>query len=230
MAYCGLLPLAKQVTEVQLETLLSDFVSNMEPDNETMQALQKIFALGYPPAGPAGAGLLLGDQVQRRVLRRPGELCAGGPGVYSGSRGYAPYRSIAEEAMADGSRVLLFAACKPGPNGRGIPPLPLAFVLLRNPVRENAKETFAYFHDQGVTVKGHLWGQPRHRLRRRPGSGDCGAERYIDASTLETYEDIEEACEEYNVFGRVKPNQKKLLIQAPAKRRPHGGHDRRRRQ
>ena len=41
MAYCGMLPLATQVTEAQLEKLLSDFVSNMEPDNETMQALQK---------------------------------------------------------------------------------------------------------------------------------------------------------------------------------------------
>lgn len=36
-----MLPLATQVTEAQLEKLLSDFVSNMEPDNETMQALQK---------------------------------------------------------------------------------------------------------------------------------------------------------------------------------------------
>ena len=78
----------------------------------------------------------------------------GAPEFILGAGGYAPYRSIAEEAMADGSRVLLFAACKPGPNGRGISsPCLLAFVLLRNPVRENAKETFAYFHDQGVTVK-----------------------------------------------------------------------------
>ena len=41
MAYCGLLPLDTQLTQEGLETVLSDFVSNMEPDNETMQALQK---------------------------------------------------------------------------------------------------------------------------------------------------------------------------------------------
>lgn len=38
-----------------------------------------------------------------------------------GASGYVPYRSLAEEAMADGSRVLLFAACLPGPEGAASP-------------------------------------------------------------------------------------------------------------
>lgn len=80
--------------------------------------------------------------------------------------------------------------------------------------RENAKETFAYFHAQGVTVKVISGDNPVTVSAAAREAGIEGADRYVDASTLETYEDIEAACEEYNVFGRVKPNQKKLLIQA----------------
>ena len=81
-------------------------------------------------------------------------------------------------------------------------------------MRENAKETFAYFHAQGVTVKVISGDNPVTVSAAAREAGIEGADRYVDASTLETYEDIEAACEEYNVFGRVKPNQKKLLIQA----------------
>ena len=134
--------------------------------------------------------------------------------VLTGDGSFLDARHVAV-AMADGSRVLLFAACQPGPNGRGISsPLPLAFVLLRNPLREHAKETFAYFHAQGVTVKVISGDNPVTVSAAAREAGIEGADRYVDASTLETYEDIEAACEEYNVFGRVKPNQKKLLIQA----------------
>ena len=215
MAYCGMLPLATQVTEAQLEKLLSDFVSNMEPDNETMQALQK--SLRSDTARKALQVLGFSSETKYSAVSYGGQesYVLGAPEFILGAEGYAPYRSVAEEAMADGSRVLLFAACQPGPNGRGISsPLPLAFVLLRNPVRENAKETFAYFHAQGVTVKVISGDNPVTVSAAAREAGIEGADRYVDASTLETYEDIEAACEEYNVFGRVKPNQKKLLIQA----------------
>ena len=190
-------------------------ISNMEPDNETMQALQK--SLRSDTARKALQVLGFSSETKYSAVSYGGQesYVLGAPEFILGAEGYAPYRSVAEEAMADGSRVLLFAACQPGPNGRGISsPLPLAFVLLRNPVRENAKETFAYFHAQGVTVKVISGDNPVTVSAAAREAGIEGADRYVDASTLETYEDIEAACEEYNVFGRVKPNQKKLLIQA----------------
>lgn len=41
MAYQGLIPLSPDLSQEALTTVLSDFVSNMQPDNETMVALQK---------------------------------------------------------------------------------------------------------------------------------------------------------------------------------------------
>lgn len=214
MAYCGLLPLADELSAEKLETCLSDFVSNMEPDNETMQALQA--SLKRDSARIAVQVIGFSSETKYSAVAFSQDECyvLGAPEFILGEQ-YAPYRTKAEEAMADGSRVLLLAACKPGPNGRGIAaPLPLAFVLLRNPVRPKARETFEYFAQQGVTVKVISGDNPVTVSAAASEVGIEGAERYIDAATLETYEDIQAACEEYNVFGRVKPNQKKQLIQA----------------
>ena len=215
MAYCGLPPLTTELEEAEIEAHLSDFVSNMAPDNETMQALQT--ALQQEDHRKAVQVLGFSSETKYSAVAYSREDCyvLGAPEFILGASGYVPYRSLAEEAMADGSRVLLFATCLPGPEGRGIADArPLPFVRLNNPVRETAEETFAYFHDQGVTVKVISGDNPVTVAAAANEAGIQGADKYVDASTLESYEDIQNACEEYNVFGRVKPNQKKLLVQA----------------
>ena len=215
MAYCGLLPLTTELEEAEIEAHLSDFVSNMAPDNETMQALQTALQREDPRKAVQVLGFSSETKYSAVAYSREDCYVLGAPEFILGASGYVPYRSLAEEAMADGSRVLLFAACLPGPEGRGIADArPLAFVRLKNPVRETAKETFAYFHDQGVTVKVISGDNPVTVAAAANEAGIQGADKYVDASTLESYEDIQNACEEYNVFGRVKPNQKKLLVQA----------------
>ncbi len=215
MAYCGLLPLTTELEEAEIEAHLSDFVSNMAPDNETMQALQTALQQEDPRKAVQVLGFSSETKYSAVAYSREDCYVLGAPEFILGASGYVPYHSLAEEAMADGSRVLLFAACLPGPKGRGIADArPLAFVRLKNPVRETAKETFAYFHDQGVTVKVISGDNPVTVAAAANEAGIQGADKYVDASTLESYEDIQNACEEYNVFGRVKPNQKKLLVQA----------------
>lgn len=215
MAYCGLLPLTTELEETEIEAHLSDFVSNMAPDNETMQALQTALQQEDPRKAVQVLGFSSETKYSAVAYSREDCYVLGAPEFILGASGYVPYRSLAEEAMADGSRVLLFAACLPGPEGHGIADArPLAFVRLKNPVRETAKETFAYFHDQGVTVKVISGDNPVTVAAAANEAGIQGADKYVDASTLESYEDIQNACEEYNVFGRVKPNQKKLLVQA----------------
>lgn len=99
MAYCGMLPLATQVTEAQLEKLLSDFVSNMEPDNETMQALQK--SLRSDTARKALQVLGFSSETKYSAVSYGGQesYVLGAPEFILGAEGYAPYRSVAEEAM-----------------------------------------------------------------------------------------------------------------------------------
>ena len=59
-----MLPLATQVTEAQLEKLLSDFVSNMEPDNAVSYTHLDVYkrqVKAYPPEKVIG---LLGKSLK----------------------------------------------------------------------------------------------------------------------------------------------------------------------
>lgn len=89
----------------------------------------------------------------------------------------------------------------------------IALVLLSDPIREEAPKTLAYFASQGVDIKIISGDNPItvHEIARKAGVYNANA--YIDASTLKD-EDIPTAVLQYSVFGRVSPQQKKLIIQA----------------
>ena len=91
---------------------------------------------------------------------------------------------------------------------------PLALALLTGKLRPNAKETFAYFAQQGVTVKVISGDSPLTVSSVAQRAGIPGAERYIDTSALETDEDFSHAVSENTVFGRVTPEKKRRLVAA----------------
>ena len=91
---------------------------------------------------------------------------------------------------------------------------PLLFISLANEIRETAPATFSYFAEQGVKVKVISGDNPLTVSRVAMAAKIEDADRYVDAATLETEEDYREAVRIYTVFGRVKPEQKKSLIEA----------------
>ena len=214
MAYQGLVPLDSRYSPEELEALLSSFVSSMEPDNETMIALQN--SLRNENARTAAE--ILGFSSERKYSAAGfgrGEWYALGAPEFILKEDYSRCRAEAEASMAEGNRVLLFAACDLAMDRLGIvSPMPLALVKLRNPVRENAKPTFAYFRSQDVAVKVISGDSPVTVSAAAREAGIEGAEQYVDVSALRNLQELEDACEQCTVFGRVKPDQKKQLIQA----------------
>lgn len=91
---------------------------------------------------------------------------------------------------------------------------PAGLVVLSDTLRPGAKETVDYFKSQGVELKLISGDDPRTVAALAARVGIDGAERYIDASTLETEEETRAAAEDYTVFGRVSPQQKLWLIQS----------------
>ena len=89
----------------------------------------------------------------------------------------------------------------------------LAYVILTNKIRENAKETFTYFKKQGVKIKVISGDNPKTVSEVALNAGIEDSENYVDASTLKD-EDIYDAANKYTVFGRVTPKQKQALIKA----------------
>ena len=77
-----------------------------------------------------------------------------------------------------------------------------------------AKAMAQYFEEQGVTIKVISGDNPVTVSKIAEQAQIKNASKYVDASTLKTEEDINNAVKEYTVFGRVTPKQKRQFIQA----------------
>lgn len=88
----------------------------------------------------------------------------------------------------------------------------LGFVLIQDKIRKEAPDTLRYFREQGVRVKiisGDNF-KTVCSIAKRAGLEDA---RGMDA-TLLTKDNIDEMLDKYDVFGRVTPNQKKMIIES----------------
>ena len=91
---------------------------------------------------------------------------------------------------------------------------PLGFVAIRDEIRSSAKETIRYFTEQGVELNVISGDDPRTVSGIASVVGISGADRYVDATRLDTPAKIDAAAGRYHVFGRVTPQQKRELVQA----------------
>ena len=91
---------------------------------------------------------------------------------------------------------------------------PIALIVLSDKIRENAKDTLAYFAKQGVELKVISGDNPLTVSKVAERAGLAGSDKFIDATELDTDEKIYDACDKYTIFGRVTPKQKKVLVTA----------------
>ena len=85
----------------------------------------------------------------------------------------------------------------------------IALIIIEDKIRDNVEKTFEFFENQGVEIKVISGDNPVTVSRIAKTAGIKNADKYIDASTLNTKEDINRAVDKYTVFGRVKPEQKR---------------------
>lgn len=90
----------------------------------------------------------------------------------------------------------------------------MGFILIKDKIRNNAEKTLNFFKKQGVDIKVISGDDPVTVSSIAKVVKLENAEKYIDATTLDTKEKIIDASEKYTVFGRVTPNQKQELIRA----------------
>lgn len=205
------------------ERLVRDFVLNMDNDNITMAALKKYFEdqKDFRPA-TAIKGFSSATKYSAVSFGRGEGYIIGAP-EFILKNDFSRFRSVIEEHSSLGERVLLFAEYRYTDNSRddifnggvlGGVIIPIALVTLINRIRPEAKETFRYFAEQGVQIKVISGDNPLTVSKAAEEAGIEGASKYIDASMLDTKEKISKAILEYNVFGRVTPEQKRLFVRA----------------
>ena len=118
----------------------------------------------------------------------------------------------AEEYSADGTRVLVLCSAKQ--DGKLYKAdKPLGFILIEDEIRPGAAETFEYFRKNDVEIKVISGDNPAAVAAIAKKAGISGAESYVDASRLSD-EELAAAAPHTAVFGRVSPEQKRVLVHA----------------
>lgn len=204
--------------------LLADYSAVIEDNNATMEAIRAYVAKNEIEKG---SRTLLKTQPftsankYSKVSFVEGDYMLGAPEFIMKDR-YEEISGEIEEYQSKGYRVLLMA--ESGEDSIGsVRPLggisPIGYIVLSNPIRENAESTFTYFKEQGVAIKVISGDNPATVSEVAKRAGIDGAENYVDASTLASEKDITEAVDKYTVFGRVTPKQKQLIVRALQKQK-----------
>lgn len=204
--------------------LLADYSAVIEDNNATMEAIRAYVAKNEIEKG---SRTLLKTQPftsankYSKVSFVEGDYMLGAPEFIMKDR-YEDISEEIEEYQSKGYRVLLMA--ESGEDSIGsVRPLggisPIGYIVLSNPIRENAESTFTYFKEQGVAIKVISGDNPATVSEVAKRAGIDGAENYVDASTLASEKDIAEAVDKYTVFGRVTPKQKQLIVRALQKQK-----------
>ena len=144
-----------------------------------------------------------------------GDYAVGAPEVLA--RGNEKLRRYITRYTKKGFRVLLLCASSgidPDTENAGLLS-PIALVVLSDIIKADAKATFDYFAKAGVAVKVLSGDNPLTVSTIAQQAGVAGAEKYVDASTLPKDPiALAQAIAQYNVFGRVQPEQKQAFVKA----------------
>ena len=202
-------------TEEEMSEILTALVGNLTDDNPTSQAIREKF----PGSAPWQASELVPFSSARKWSGAffPGQgACVMGAGEFILGESFERIRPQVESYSSGGQRVLLLGKTQEPFGDKSIAGEVecLGLVLLSDKIRREAPRTLRYFADQGVDLKVISGDNAVTVANIAKKAGLDHADRYVDASTLETEEDVRRAVKEYSVFGRVTPQQKLAFVKA----------------
>lgn len=205
MEVSEIIPLKEDMAEEEVEMHISQFVGNMADDNETMKALKEYFKEKTPSGRRARKIEPFSSKNKYSSVSYEADetYYLGAPDILW-KQPEAEWIKQTERYASTGARVLLFLKNE----------VPLALIALKNPIRASAKSTFRYFKDNQVKIKVISGDHPETVSAVAQEAGIEEADKCIDMTRISNKKDLETAAEKYVVFGRVKPEQKRELVQA----------------
>ena len=196
------------ISDSKLDELLSNYCYAFDSVNATMEALQAYYK---------NKGIwTVSDKKEFSSSRKFSAVRFDGYGSYYVGApefvlkdNYSLYKEKID-SLSD-YRVLVIAYSKDELVSKPVGLKVLGFILIQDKVRKEAPDTLAYFKKQGVRVKiisGDNF-KTVCSIAKRAGLDDVHG---MDATLLKE-DNVDECLEKYDVFGRVTPNQKKMLIE-----------------
>ena len=131
---------------------------------------------------------------------------------YITNKNISEYKEL-DEYLSEGYRILTLVKCIDGFDKEKNKVL--CFIVLKDNIRNSAKETMEYFKKQNVTVKIISGDNPITVSNLLKQIGVADYDKYISGLDLpEDYKELRKIINNYTIFGRVTPYQKQMIVKA----------------
>ena len=206
------IPLSAKYTDAMIAQNIANVIRATNDKNATAKALLKEFDLEIT----AGVVVALPFSSENKYS---GASFKGGKTLIIGAPEFMPMKNKAgvikrcEEYTKDGYRVIVLGEGKEliKDNKYTGELEPVALIVIKDHIREDALETFAWFKQNGVDIKVISGDSARTVSAIAAEAGISNADKYISLEGMSN-EQVKEIATQYTVFGRVTPEQKEVLV------------------
>ena len=206
------IPLSAKYTDAMIAQNIANVIRATNDKNATAKALLKEFDLEIT----AGVVVALPFSSENKYS---GASFKGGKTLIIGAPEFMPIKNKAgvikrcEEYTKDGYRVIVLGEGKEliKDNKYTGELEPVALIVIKDHIREDALETFAWFKQNGVDIKVISGDSARTVSAIAAEAGISNADKYISLEGMSN-EQVKEIATQYTVFGRVTPEQKEVLV------------------
>ncbi|QMU08513.1 cation-translocating P-type ATPase [Levilactobacillus suantsaii] len=197
---------------VTAQALLAQIVAATGDDNETAQAIQE--ALGNPDVTASDVLPFSSGRKWSGARLATGRAYVMGAPEFIFETVPVAVQSQIQTAAQQGYRVLVLAQVDQLTTPHPTSPTALALLLITDELRPHAADTFDFFATQDVALKVISGDNPVTVASIAERAGIKGAQQLVDMSQVGEQPDYAQLVADYNVFGRVTPQQKEGLIKA----------------
>jgi len=208
----------KNPTKLSFKNIIQGLLNAEEGLNITSNALIEKFGkakkLKYDKSIPFSS-----DRKFQAITLTDGTTYALGAPEFVIKDNYKDIKFEVERQALEGYRVLCLGySNKPIENEKiDKAMIPLALIMIEDTIRHDAIRIIKEFESQGVNIKVISGDNPMTVSRIAMKVGIKDAANYISLEGMDD-KDVELASDKYQVFGRVSPNQKKILVKALKKK------------
>lgn len=199
--------------DMELEHALASLVSATKDDNGTAKAIKNAYGEGnlecltFIPFDSE-------YKFSAATFKEYGTFVFGAPGFVDALSSKQGDEDLLEASKKGFRVVALYHNDLPIENGK----IPcknqlVALILFADHIKNDAKENIKWFRTNGVDIKVISGDNPVSVSQIAREVGVPEADKYVLMSEVKD-EDIPELVKHYNVFGRVKPEQKALIVEA----------------
>lgn len=192
------IPLTNKKHDV--EEIMSEICNVFGNENETMSALVKYFGVSNNYIVEKSIPFSSERKYSKVTFERLGTYILGAPEIVLKDK----YKDYDIDKYIKDGRIVLLAEEK----YKDI--YPIAIILIQDKIRKNVLKTINYFKQEGVDVK-IISGDNPKTILNIANRLNLGIKKYKDVSKLSDKK-LEEIVEDYSIFGRVSPYQKKTII------------------